>query len=790
MTHHRFSLPVGVAAVVLASLAFAAPASALTSAEIGCRDTIAKSTAKYAKLVFSTIARCHDERDSGDRSFSVDCNAASQADNLGKLVRARSKAISKIVGACSGASGILDQYPACPSPASSVDDGGATQNIDDFDEVARCELALVDDGVGDTTFDAMGNPQERLLDAVIRCQLGLGRGTSALMRAYYGQRRKCQRTSDSDGGAAAYSCDGTDPDGKILAAQAKLGDTVFELCNDIPEEELFKLHACSNSADGLATCSQDATDLHGSELIKDAYELPEPASTTTTTTTTTTTAPSCGSTFPLCGGDCAAGSFCTNTGTQCECVVGSGACAPATVLRHLNARYGDPYPSSVTQLSTGWTGKTHVVDVPDNSFDAVDINCDTNCDNCQISLNRRAGDPTTNCRCASNPRTPCNAVNAPDPVCGGVNPICNCYFGPGLAISSGGTPVCVLNQIREDYSGTVQFREGAYSDVIKLSSLVHLGISQTAPCPTCDGDTTFNDGVRDGTCNGGLQNGQTCDVNGDHFSFGPTSFDCPPASSTNISGTGLQIALNLSSEPQSLTAALPCDAPAGELCPCRVCSGNSQLGCTSNADCAAEGAGSCTAGGDVGIQPNACTDGICSSEGLCEAGPVDHYCDGVVHRDGRGYIACTTQADCSALNAGSCSVLDLRRCFTDPITVDGNADIYNPVTGGIFCIPATTNIAVNQTAGLPGPGTVNLDFDADVRCQSDVDQVYDFPNGDACPDVVTTTTTTTTTVTLPLPPCSSNTAPAVFPVCGGTCPGLLVCAPTLVSTCACQSAGL
>ena len=161
-----------------------------------------------------------------------------------------------------------------------------------------------------------------------------------------------------------------------------------------------------------------------------------------------------------------------------------------------------------------------------------------------------------------------------------------------------------------------------------------------------------------------------------------------------------------------------------------------------------------------------------------------------MHRDGRGYIACTTQADCSALNAGTCAVLDLRRCFTDPISVSGNADIYNPQTGAIFCVPATTNIAVNQTAGLPGPGTVNLDFDADVRCQSDVDQVYDFPNGDACPDVVTTTTTTTTTVSLPLPPCTSNTGSAVFPVCGGTCPGLLVCAPTLVQTCACMSLGL
>ena len=790
MTHHFFQTSrLCAAALLLAAISTATPASALTSSEIGCRDTIAKSTAKYAKLVFSSISRCHDERDNGDRSFTVDCNAAGQADTLGKLVRARTKAISKIVSACGGATGLLSLYPTCPDPASAVDDGGATDDIDDFDEVARCQLALVDDGVGDTTFDAMGNPQERLLEAVIRCQLGIGKGTRKLMSTYYGQRRKCQRSLDADGGSGLYECEGMDPDGKIVKSGADLAATIQELCGFIPEEELFKLHACSNSADGLASCAQAGTDIHGSELIRFAYELPEPPSTTTTTTTTTTTQPSCGSTFPTCGGDCPDGQFCTNTGAACACQAGSGPCAPATVFRSLNARYSDPFPASTTQLSTGWTGKTHIVDVPDQSLDAVDITCDGNCDNCEVSLNRRNNDPTTNCRCAANPRQPCDAVNAPDPACGGINPICNCYFGPALAISSGGTPVCVLNQIREDYSGSVDFREGAYHDTIKLSSLVHLGISQTAPCPTCDGDVTVNDGVRDGTCNGGLQNGQTCDVNGEHNSFGPMSFDCPPASSTNISGNGLQITLNLDSEPQSLTAALPCDSPNTDMCPCRVCTDNSQLGCSSNADCAAEGAGTCTAGGDVPIERNACTDNICTA-GQCNAGPIDKYCDGITHRDGRGYIACTTQADCSALNAGACSILDKRRCFGDTITVNGDADIYNPVTGGIFCIPQTTNIAVNQTAGLPGPGTVNLDFDADVRCQSDPEQVYDFPNGDACPDLVTTTTTTTTTVTLPLPPCTSGTAPAVFPVCGGTCPGLLVCAPTLVQTCACMSAGL
>src|SRR5262249_50554748 len=155
--------------------------------------------------------------------------------------------------------------------------------------------------------------------------------------------------------------------------------------------------------------------------------------------------------------------------------------------------------------------------------------------------------------------------------------------------------------------------------------------------------------VRNGTCNGGLQNGQACDVNGVHRTFGPVSFDCPPASASNISGGGLQIDLNLSSGTQSLTAALPCDQTTvpGEKCPCRVCTGNSQLGCSSNADCAAASAGNCTAGGHLAIQPNACTDGVCT-DGFCNAGPVDTFCDGATHADGRGFVSCTTNADCAA----------------------------------------------------------------------------------------------------------------------------------------------
>jgi hypothetical protein len=780
-----------VAAFSLSTCIFGAPASAqaLSDAEIACRDAIATSTAKYTKVVQSVIQKCHALRSSGGRSIGDDCNLASSADSLGKLPKARTKVAEKILAACTGQDALLSAYPACPAPASTVDDGGATTGIDHFGELSACETALVDAGIGETASDGMGSPDDRMLGALVDCQKAVGKGAAGVVRAHQSQKRKCQKAADQTSGEPSFTCDAYDDDGKIAKARGKLHDLVFKACDFIPEAELAKMNACADTAAMLADCAQASADTHGADLIHSAYELPDPStttttttsstSTTTTTTTTTTIGTACGSTFPTCNGDCSPGSTCQSSGAACECVATAGSCEPATILRHLNARYGTP--AGATFLSTGWTGATHVVDVPDDSFDAIDVTCDADCQNCQVDLNRRAGDLTSNCRCAGSPQQTCNAVGGADvESCGSFNPTCNCYFGPGLAISSGGTPVCVLNVVREDYSGTMNLREGNYGDVIKLASLVHLGISQFAPCPTCEDDTTPGDGVRDGSCNGGLQNGQSCDVNGIHRTFGATSFDCPPASTSNISGGGLQITLNLKTGEQQLEAALPCEAGGG-LCPCKVCSGNSQLGCTSDADCAAESAGTCTAGGDVNIERNACDDGICTAAGVCATGPIDTYCDGAVHADGRGFVSCTTDIDCGALDAGSCTVQDIRRCFPDPIVVTGVQDVYNPVTGAIFCIPPTTSLPVNQTAGLPGPGATNLEFDADVRCQSDTTLEYQFPDGANCPQLTTTTTTTTTTVTLPVPACGS----ATFPTCGGTCPGAQACTPTVVNTCAC-----
>jgi hypothetical protein len=315
-----------------------------------------------------------------------------------------------------------------------------------------------------------------------------------------------------------------------------------------------------------------------------------------------------------------------------------------------------------------------------------------------------------------------------------------------------------VNRIREDYSGTMNLRTGEWSDRLKLAAVVYLGLDKLHPCPTCDGDPVPNDGVRGGTCSGGVSSG-SCDANGTHAAFGATSWDCLPETASNVSGTGLLINLNSTPDTVSMNATLPCDTPAGGECPCRTCSGNGNLGCNSDAECAAGGFGTCTVGGGAGVRLNMCTGFACSASGSCTTGPIDRYCDGNTMPDGRGFLPCSTNSDCST---GTCSVLDLRRCFPDPITASGAPDPAVPTSGALFCIAPTSNPAINLAAGLPGPGKLELTFEADLRCKSDPNLVYEFPSGANCVGSEATTTTTL----LPLPECGDATAP----VCGGVCP--------------------
>jgi hypothetical protein len=303
--------------------------------------------------------------------------------------------------------------------------------------------------------------------------------------------------------------------------------------------------------------------------------------------------------------------------------------------------------------------------------------------------------------------------------------------------------VCVLNRHRSDLSNTaLDLGTGQQSGTVNDTGTVFLGENtQLEPCPNCVGaNEVANDGSRDGTCTRGLRINQPCDINADHPDFGPTSHDCPPNLITNISGSGLFLTQPFSTSSQTMNANLPCTNPPGALCPCLVCTNDELRGCNSNADCVSPG--TCTTVGSqvsAAAQPNDCSDGICTCDGdpcksgTCEAGPTETYCDGIVRQNGRGFLECTTVADCTVLNAGGCTITQLRKCYDDPIEIDGSATIFTINNSALFCIPPTTSDAVNQTAGLPGPGVVTLSAETTAYCASDPSVVWEPPGGSNCP---------------------------------------------------------
>jgi len=56
-----------------------------------------------------------------------------------------------------------------------------------------------------------------------------------------------------------------------------------------------------------------------------------------------------------------------------------------------------------------------------------------------------------------------------------------------------------------------------------------------------------------------------------------------------------------------------------------------------------------------------------------------------------------------------------QRCFMDPIVKVGTPSTTQNVSVAAFCIPATTASAINQTAGLPGPGAISFPADIDIK---------------------------------------------------------------------------
>jgi hypothetical protein len=157
---------------------------------------------------------------------------------------------------------------------------------------------------------------------------------------------------------------------------------------------------------------------------------------------------------------------------------------------------------------------------------------------------------------------------------------------------------------------------------------------------------------------------------------------------------------------------------------CSSCSLNSSFPCFTDADCTAAAAGTCTNNAGAARETSACVDdttipgdgSLCATlpggGGACAEGPVDQHC---VIESFRG---CLVDTDCPA--TGDTCGFSNRRCYagyngTAGDTIKAAAAHSAPhnhtnssTFASVFCVAPTSSAAVNNAAGLPGPGTLTL----------------------------------------------------------------------------------
>jgi hypothetical protein len=723
----------GVGLLLCLSLLPVAEARSQSETDVECRSTIAKAVRLYTDAVLKTTQRCLKKRSAGKLPLQTDCTSVATADPKDRLERKRDKLrrlVAAPTGACSNAPAVLAGYPRCPSPGATADDGGGSDGIDDITELAECFIAVTEGFVAPLGADIAGRNGVRLAGRARRCQHSLAKSTRKLFKTFFKERSRCQRDLDESGGGLTYGCDLDDARGRIERERERFETAVIKACNFDGDaqldsrEELDLVGGCADDVPSLVECAVSEMAMSaGAGLVAMTYGFPS------------------------------------------ECRVGN-------VTRITNAGFGVNITAS--SFSGGYNGIGHDIDLTDRFRDVMTLDCDDDCAVCALGTDPIKDAPDAYCRCAADPTLTCDSVNAADADdCPSGNDLCRCFLGPPVAVGAGGAPACIQVRFDEAHEGTLDLGRGDWQNRLRLSAVMHLGLNLYSPCPTCIDDPVPNDGVRGGTCDGGARDGQACDVATFHRTFGPSSYDCPPRAATNISGTGLQLDIVVATGPASLAATLPCDG--GGLCPCRVCSGDSTLGCSDDEACAAAGVGTCTGGRNV--RANACNDGICGEDGVCTNGPTDRYCDGTTYADGRGYFSCATDLDCGVIGGGTCSIQEKRRCYPDPIVTDGAPGFYGGIASTVGCLGLTSSPVINAATGLPGAARVVFDFDAETRCADRPDLLFEPPTGFNC---TATTTTSTTTSSLPPLPCIAS-----FPTCGGACPAGQQCTTDPQSGVAC-----
>lgn len=272
---------------------------------------------------------------------------------------------------------------------------------------------------------------------------------------------------------------------------------------------------------------------------------------------------------------------------------------------------------------------------------------------------------------------------------------CTLYFGAPVPFDPS-PPICVLTSIDALASGAINLETGVGGlDTLDLNAHIYNGIAHSTPCPSCQEDILPGDGVRNGTCSGGQNNGAQCDAEGWSEAFQTwSSLDCLPSSGAKISGSGLNLPvgpLGTAGADWELTSSSPdCTGLTGTKCFCPAQARSN--GCSDFDGCKESASG--------------------NGEGTCDGDTALDYCDG------NHFIPCVDDTVCGQAGAGTCEVSKLRACFPDngaegahlvatgqPAPISwGEATLR---VGSNFCAPLSGgNNSINTAVGLPGPGRI------------------------------------------------------------------------------------
>lgn len=680
---------VALAGIVVLALTAAPAQSQFTpfdSTELGCRKAISKNYGKAVKTGHKTIEKCHKSRNKGSISDTIDCNIIdlANADPKDKYSKAASKLAAGVDKSCTQSgigSKVLDEYTSCsPTCESALALSNPLANYTELGSCLGCMARELAEGWGTVALGMPTPPPSGKPEQL--CHQTIGKAYGKYIDTIIKDRQKCQDTAEKEGTATTFDqtgCSTSDDKGKILKALTKGNSLMDKKCVGADVSTIDSC-AVANDLAELKNCNTAEAETAGDTGLAEGYEL------------------------------------------------GATIC-PSTVHTQIRGATTNTGESTESLLEIGWTGIAHYGSLVDNYFLNGAVTCPGStagsCGTCTVDGVASTGPQATSfLRCAGDVSVPCTTPFGNDGACpsGG---FCTYVLGPPLNLSAGNNPTCSLLRLANDISGTADPDLGSTELDVELSASVYLGVSLDQPCPRCVGDTTPQDGVADGTCDSGLNTGNPCDTQGFDATFAAkdadfgVSLDCPPAG-LPITGSGLKVNLAFTTGTQDLAFEVACSSP-NELddCACAMCSGDSSIACRNDLECSSVGAGTCSSGGGgVPRQENGCADSICTdlgsgTNGICNAGPFDGRCDGLLTAEGNGFIGCSTNFDCDegviGIDAGDCTISQQRLCFLDPITATGTPDPENPIMVSTYCQGPVGSTAINSTAGLPGPSRVRLD---------------------------------------------------------------------------------